>query len=90
MLRNNVTVADEIFNKTCTLCSYCFRRIQNNDIPSISIKHNNFLIEPVPDPAGTQRCFNVDSTLIFGRDVVQPFFNVETTSNFDVEISTSY
>lgn len=48
MLRNNVTVADEIFNKTCTLCSYCFRRIQNNDIPSISIKHNNLLIEPVP------------------------------------------
>lgn len=44
-----MTVADEIFNKTCTLCSYCFRRIQNNDIPSISIKHNNLLIELVPE-----------------------------------------
>jgi len=27
------------------------------------------------NPADTQRCFNVDSTLKFGRDVVQPIFN---------------
>ena len=33
-------------------------------------------------PAGTRRCFNVVSTLIFGGDVEQPFFNVNTTLIF--------
>jgi hypothetical protein len=26
-------------------------------------------------PAGTRRCFNVEITLKYGRDVVQPIFN---------------
>ena len=31
-------------------------------------------------PADTQRCINVEIWLNIGHDVVQPYFNVDTTS----------
>ena len=39
------------------------------------LKENSDIINVILYPADTQRCFNVDSTLKFGRDVVQPIFN---------------
>ena len=50
-------------------------------------------------PAGTQHCFNVVLTLIFGRDVEQlttlliskqPIFNIVSTSKHNVETSSDY
>jgi len=35
----------------------------------------NIKIAEITIPEDTQRCVNVDSTLKFGRDVVQPIFN---------------
>ena len=43
-------------------------------------------------PAGTQRCINIEIWLNIGHDVVQPYFNVDTTTKLqrrlNVEMTT--
>jgi len=64
-----------IFYNNCSI-SYWFN-------PIYSIIHISFGLIP----AGTQRCINIEIWLNIGHNVVQPYFNVDTTSKLQLWIT---
>ena len=54
-LNKDVKIKDEIFDRKASLCSFCFKKIKGNEIPSISVQHNNITTEPIPE---VLKCLN--------------------------------